>query len=314
MKHKIKTTILLTTLAVTILHIINRCIISAATIKNLLLKDIGKFFNWRFGRIFYTKTGSGTPILLIHDLIPYASSYEWNEIIKKLSKDHTVYAIDLLGCGRSDKTNMTYTNFLYVQLITDFVKQVIGQKTDVMATGLSSSFVIMACRNDSELFHKIIMVNPENLTKLNNIPGKRSKVIKFLMDLPIIGTAVYHMIVNKNSLEYLFTEKYLYNPFHMQQKWLHIYYESAHLNESRGKYLLSSITGFYINANINSALKEINNSMVIIAGKKCDNIESIVDNYTAINPAIEVDYIDKVKMIPQLESPDEFYRHLEIFL
>lgn len=314
MKHKIKTTILLTTLAVTILHIINRCIISAATIKNLLLKDIGKFFNWRFGRIFYTKTGSGTPILLIHDLIPYASSYEWNEIIKKLSKNHTVYAIDLLGCGRSDKTNMTYTNFLYVQLITDFVKQVIGQKTDVMATGLSSSFVIMACRNDSELFHKIIMVNPENLTKLNNIPGKRSKVIKFLMDLPIIGTAVYHMIVNKNSLEYLFTEKYLYNPFHMQQKWLHIYYESAHLNESRGKYLLSSITGFYINANINSALKEINNSMVIIAGKKCDNIESIVDNYTAINPAIEVDYIDKVKMIPQLESPDEFYRHLEIFL
>jgi len=314
MKHKIKTTILLTTLAVTILHIINRCIISAATIKNLLLKDIGKFFNWRFGRIFYTKTGSGPPILLIHDLIPYASSYEWNEIIKKLSKNHTVYAIDLLGCGRSDKTNMTYTNFLYVQLITDFVKQVIGQKTDVMATGLSSSFVIMACRNDSELFHKIIMVNPENLTKLNNIPGKRSKVIKFLMDLPIIGTAVYHMIVNKNSLEYLFTEKYLYNPFHMQQKWLHIYYESAHLNESRGKYLLSSITGFYINANINSALKEINNSMVIIAGKKCDNIESIVDNYTAINPAIEVDYIDKVKMIPQLESPDEFYRHLEIFL
>jgi len=314
MKHKIKTTILLTTLAVTILHIINRCIISAATIKNLLLKDIGKFFNWRFGRIFYTKTGSGTPILLIHDLIPYASSYEWNEIIKKLSKNHTVYAIDLLGCGRSDKTNMTYTNFLYVQLITDFVKQVIGQKTDVMATGLSSSFVIMACRNDSELFHKIIMVNPENLTKLNNIPGKRSKVIKFLMDLPIIGTAVYHMIVNKNSLEYLFTEKYLYNPFHMQQKWLHIYYESAHLNESRGKYLLSSITGLYINANINSALKEINNSMVIIAGKKCDNIESIVGNYTAINPAIEVDYIDKVKMIPQLESPDEFYRHLEIFL
>lgn len=314
MKHKIKTTILLTTLAVTILHIINRCIISAATIKNLLLKDIGKFFNWRFGRIFYTKTGSGTPILLIHDLIPYASSYEWNEIIKKLSKDHTVYAIDLLGCGRSDKTNMTYTNFLYVQLITDFVKQVIGQKTDVMATGLSSSFVIMACRNDSELFHKIIMVNPENLSKLNNIPGKRSKVIKFLMDLPIIGTAVYHMIVNKNSLEYLFTEKYLYNPFHMQQKWLHIYYESAHLNESRGKYLLSSITGFYINANINSALKEINNSMIIIAGKKCDNIESVVDNYTAINPAIEVDYIDKVKMIPQLESPDEFYRHLEIFL
>ena len=43
---------------------------------------------------------------LIHDLDPTASSYEWKAVTKKLAENHTVYAIDLLGCGRSEKPNM----------------------------------------------------------------------------------------------------------------------------------------------------------------------------------------------------------------
>lgn len=297
-----------------LLHIINYCITSTATIKNFLIKDIGKYFKWRYGNIFYTKTGKGSPILLIHDLTPYASSYEWNRVIKGLSKNHTVYTIDLLGCGRSDKPNITYTNFLYVQLITDFIKQVIGRKTDIMATGISSSFIIMASKNDTNLFNKIIMVNPTDLSRLNTVPGKRSKIIKYLMDLPVIGTTIYHMIVNKNSLDYLFTETYLYNPFHMQQKWLNVYYESAHLYQGGGKYLLSSITGLYLNININQALKEINNSIIIVAGNKCNHMKSTIDGYTKINLAIDVEYIEDTKLIPQLENPDEFLKSLSIYL
>ena len=52
----------------------------------------------------------GTPVLLIHDLSPLSSSYEWCRYAKKLEKQHTVYTIDLLGCGRSEKPYLTYTN------------------------------------------------------------------------------------------------------------------------------------------------------------------------------------------------------------
>ena len=83
--------------------------------------------------------------------------------MKKLEKKHTVYTIDLLGCGRSDKPNLTYTNYLYVQLITNFIKDVIGEKTDVIATGTSSSFTVMACNMEKNLFKKLILINPEDL-------------------------------------------------------------------------------------------------------------------------------------------------------
>ena len=129
MKQKIKTGIFMTALAVGSLHIINRFAQSFATVKNLLDKHKGNFYDWRFGQIYYTKTGTGSPLLLVHDLAPAASSYEWNLLLKDLSANHTVYCIDLLGCGRSDKPNLTYTNYFYVQLINDFIEHVIQKKT-----------------------------------------------------------------------------------------------------------------------------------------------------------------------------------------
>lgn len=314
MKHKLKTSIILSALAVLILHIANCCIKAAATVKNLLSRDRGSFFHWRFGNIYYTKTGEGTPLLLIHDLSPYSSSYEWTEMIGKLSKDHTVYTLDLLGCGRSDKPNLTYTNFLYVQLVSDFVKQVIGQKTDVASTGLSSSFILMACHNDPELFHKILMINPVSPRKLTSIPGKRSKIIKFLMELPVIGTTVYHMSTNQSNVEYLFTEEYLYNPFRLKQKYVHVYHESAHLGDGGGKYLMASLSGFYVNVNITHALSAINTSLFLIAGDKCEDSRDIIQEYTKINPAIESVLIEDTKLLPQLESPDVLYAHMKVFL
>jgi hypothetical protein len=68
MKQKIKTGILMTALAVGSLHIVNRCAQAFATVKNLLDKHKGAFYDWRFGQVYYTKIGSGSPLLLVHDL------------------------------------------------------------------------------------------------------------------------------------------------------------------------------------------------------------------------------------------------------
>jgi pimeloyl-ACP methyl ester carboxylesterase len=312
MKRIIKTSVLLSSISLGVLHLANRFITAAATVRELLNHHSGTYYEWRFGKIYYTKTGSGSPLLLLHDTDPMSSSYEWNEVVRDLSKDHTVYACDLLGCGRSDKPSITYTNFLYVQMISDFVKNVIGGKTDVAATGLTCSSLIMACFNDSDLFRNLVLVNPESPSKLSCIPGKNSKIRKFVVDLPIVGTSVYHMLTRKENVEYLFSEKYFYNPFKLSSKYTDIYFESAHLGEAGGKYLFSSMKGLYLNININKAVSEINNNIILIAGRHCNSIEHTVDEYTTLNPAVEVVYIDDAKYLPQLEDPEEFYDVISI--
>ena len=159
-KHRLVTLGILFTVATGIIYLINRIVFASATLKDLLKSSADNYYNWRFGKIYYKKKGSGSPILLIHDLTVYSSVYEWKNLIDKLSKDHTVYVLDLLGCGRSDKPRITYTNYLYVQLISDFIKNVIHEKTDIMASGYSSSLTILACHNEPFLFGKIFLENP----------------------------------------------------------------------------------------------------------------------------------------------------------
>ena len=141
MKKNIKHFFLLTALAAGTIHFVNRFINMTADIKNILKAENGNFYDWKNGQIYYTKRGSGSPLLLIHDLNPVSSSYEWCKVIRKLEKKHTVYTLDLLGCGRSAKPYLTYTNYLYVQLVTDFIQNVIGEKTDIIASNESISFV-----------------------------------------------------------------------------------------------------------------------------------------------------------------------------
>lgn len=112
-------------------------------------------YHWKNGDIFYTVSGKGTPVVLIHELNPASSAKEWSKIVHRLEKKHTVYTIDLLGCGRSEKPGITYTNFLYVQLINNFIHDIVKEAANIVVTGISSSFVIMAQAMEPDNFKKL---------------------------------------------------------------------------------------------------------------------------------------------------------------
>lgn len=314
MKKHVRNFLLLTTMSTISIYGLNKAISISSVMKNLLKTDDGRFFNWRYGNIFYTKQGKGSPILLIHDLNPSSSSYEWNKITKHMAKKHTVYTIDLLGCGRSDKPNITYSNFLYVQLITDFMKEIIKDKTDIIVTGESSSFTLMACNMSSEFFKKIIVINPSNLLELCKTPNKEKNALKFLIDLPIIGTLIYNTVYNYKNIEKTFYEDYYYKKHMVPTKLLDTYYEASHLENSRGRYLLSSIKANYTNINILHALKNINNSIYLIGSKNQKAMKEIIDSYISYNPSIEASYIKESKFLPQLEVPENFVQTIDFYL
>lgn len=314
MKKQIRNFLLLSTLTTISIYGINKAINISSSLKNLLKTDKGKFFNWRYGNIFYTKQGTGRPLLLIHDLNPASSSYEWNKISKHLAKNHTVYCLDLLGCGRSDKPNMTYSNYLFVQLITDFIKNVIGTKPDIAATGNSASFALMACNMEPEYFNKIIIINPASLESLAKTPNKHKNALKFLIELPIFGTMIYNLAFSEKTIADSFSEEYYYKGHMVSSGIIDTYYESSHLDNSRGKYLLSSIKADYTNINIVHALKKINNSIYLIGSEGNPERESIIHSYISCNPSIEASWISESKYLPQLETPEKLLDVLNLYL
>lgn len=314
MNNNLKTIAVIAGTATAAFHILNRIQYSISTVKDTLSCTENNYYEWRFGKIRYTKKGNGTPLLLIHDLTVGSSSYEFHKIADQLSKQYEVYSIDLLGYGMSDKPNMTYTSFLYVQLLTDFIKTIIGKKTDVIATGDSSSLVIMTCHNNPEVFNRLILLNPQSLFQLNLIPSKQTRALKILIDTPIIGTFVYNMITTKRSFINTFSKYYYADPSKIEEADILAYTEASHLNDYNSKYSFSSYIGRYMNFNILHALKEINHSIFIIAGREKADIKTIIENYLYYNNSIEAAYIPNTKQYPHLEAPQKILNQLDIFL
>lgn len=314
LKKRIKVVIALTGLTLATLHIINRVITSVATMKELLLKKKNNTFNWRFGEIHYTKKGSGKPVLLIHDLTYGSSSYEFHKIENELAKTNEVYSIDLLGYGLSDKPNITYTNYLFVELVTEFIKKVIGKRTDMITSGDSSAIAVMACRNNPDIINKMIFINPQDVGKLSKIPGKRTKMLKFLLETPILGTFIYNIFCNKKNITNKFLNEYFSCAGKIEENDILAYFEAAHYKDYSSKYATTSYLSHYTNININHALSEINYSMYIISGTEKENSHVITESYLGYNPSIEHCYINNTKQLPHMESPKETLEAILLFL
>src|SRR4051812_8295390 len=82
-------------------------------------------WTWRGHRVRYVKLGSGPPVVLLHGVHAAASSFEMRQVFEPLSHDQTVYALDWLGFGKSERPSVQYDGQLYAELLTDFLRDIV---------------------------------------------------------------------------------------------------------------------------------------------------------------------------------------------
>lgn len=313
---KKSTKCILFTLGVSIagIYAYNKFIEKKASQKNLLSDKDGELYNWKYGNIFYTKEGNGSPVLLIHDTDAASSSAEWNKLYARLVKNHTVFAIDLLGCGRSDKPALEYTNYLYVQMIQSFVKDVIQEKTFVVASNISASFVIMANHLDDSLFEKIILINPAPLYQLDMIPDDLSKMKKTIIQLPFVGTFIYNVMNNMQHIDASFRNRYISKTEIISSTMEDIYYEAAHKNGSNGRFLYSSLLGRYVNNTITHAVKSVSTPTLIIGSVEMKRYALALDDYHKVNNELDIVRITNGSLYPHMEIPEKINSLIEDYI
>jgi pimeloyl-ACP methyl ester carboxylesterase len=98
----------------------------------------GQYWQWRGHNVYYVRAGEKQaqrpPLLLVHGF--GASTDHWRKNITGLDQDFEVYAIDLLGFGRSAKPKLQYSGDLWRDQLNDFISEVIGQKTVLAGNSL----------------------------------------------------------------------------------------------------------------------------------------------------------------------------------
>jgi pimeloyl-ACP methyl ester carboxylesterase len=102
---------------------------------------------WRGFPIRYQAAGTtGAPMLLIHGF--GASSDHWRKNIPVLAKTNRVYAIDLIGFGKSVKPfpgdPVAYTFETWGQLVVDFCHEVIGAPSFLVGNSIGAIVAMQA--------------------------------------------------------------------------------------------------------------------------------------------------------------------------
>lgn len=287
--------------------IINQLIFYLAKTKNKYLSRKSNYFSWKHGKVYYTVKGKGTPLLLLHGLGTGASSFEFHKNIDVLSQHHKIYALDFLGFGRSDKPAMTYTGFLYVQLIIEFIRQVIGQKTSIVASSHSTEYAVAAASMVPNLIDSLILISPTGIVQNHELPKSHDKLMKNIYTLPVVGDTLYNILSSRKSIKSFLQSQIYYRKSAVSDYIVEQYYISAHMSGSTSKFAPASFLTNYLNVSIDKLYRILNHKICLIWGKE-DEINPLenLDSFLSIHPNVQVEIFEECKLLPHDEHSDLF--------
>ena len=284
---------------------------SVAPLENLIGGE-ELWFHWRGHRIAYTKRGGGPPMLLVHGIYATASSFEWRSNVDELARDHTVYAIDLLGFGRSDRPAIRYSSRLYLALLADFVAQVIAAPVVIAATSLSAAYAIVLGARDPGRFPALVLIEPTGLVRLHKAPSAAGDVARYAVDSPVLGTAVFNAMVSRRSIrEYL--ERHYVDGEIVTVELVDAHYATSH--QPGAKYAPSAFLSWHLNLDVRRALRRLLQPSLLVWGEQ--SVEAPVEDvrgFRALRPEMDVAILDPAGSLPHDERPDDFNEIVSTFL
>ncbi|HEY9888147.1 MAG TPA: alpha/beta fold hydrolase [Candidatus Obscuribacterales bacterium] len=121
----------------------------------------GHWWTWQGHQIYYVKAGEAQrdrpPLLLIHGF--GASTDHWRKNIHGLQADFEVWAIDLLGFGRSAKPDVPYSAMLWRDQVQAFVQEVIGRPAVVAGNSLGGYVSLSVAADHPESVAGVALLN-----------------------------------------------------------------------------------------------------------------------------------------------------------
>jgi pimeloyl-ACP methyl ester carboxylesterase len=269
----------------------------------------GKFFPWKHGRIFYKESGldnPGMPIVFIHGIGAGASSFMWRKNFDALSQNFRVYAIDLLGFGFSDKPAAApYSADLYVELISDFIREVAGGRVNAVATSLSASYAVRVAEEHPELVNAMILNAPAGYDRVNIRPGMAGAAFYGLLQSPVLGTSFYNVMASERSIRDYAQRTLFYDYRRVTDRLVSQLYASSH--QVGAQHAIAAYLAGYLNVDISATFSRLTQRAILVWGKQdSTNPVSKAQALLALNARAELKVFDFCRTMPEQEHPEMF--------
>ncbi|MCZ7569428.1 MAG: alpha/beta fold hydrolase [Ardenticatenaceae bacterium] len=271
-------------------------------------------YSWRRGRICYQVAGaeSASPLLLVHGIYATASRWEMRKLHEYFQATYRVYTPDLLGFGLSDHPAIRYDDELYIQLVADFVRDVVGRGTAVIASSLSGSFVIAAAAAQPDRFGPLVLIEPVGLRHLAREPGAFADLVSALFRSQVLGEFLFNLLVSTPSIRWFLRRQGYLDPLFITDEVVRVQYDLSH--QPNARFAPAAFVAGALNRNVRSEFGALRQPILLTWGYQ--STITPIQHATAFlqaNPRAEIIGFD-ARSLPHDEAASAFNEEVGAWL
>jgi 4,5:9,10-diseco-3-hydroxy-5,9,17-trioxoandrosta-1(10),2-diene-4-oate hydrolase len=251
----------------------------------------------------YWEVGSeGSSVLFIHGLGGFIENWEPN--LEAFSKHHRVYALDLVGCGLTEKPSVPYSIPYFADFVLDFLDSMSIRDVSVIGASLGAGIAIELYLRKPEVVSKLVLLGGLGFAKEMSVELRVSS-------LPIVGE--YLMKPNPDGVE-----QYLKLLFHdhdlVTDELINFSFERSDLPGAPQAYLATlRSTGNFFGMKRKIIERTLKNAdqievPILIGWGREDKFIPVEQAYLAhrIFPDAGLHVFENCGHLPNIESADEF--------
>jgi 4,5:9,10-diseco-3-hydroxy-5,9,17-trioxoandrosta-1(10),2-diene-4-oate hydrolase len=261
----------------------------------------------------YTKVGNvntrywsagekGSTLILLHGVGCHVEFWERN--IAALAREHRVFAVDIVGFGRTDKPEVVYTFELMADFVLDFMKTMGIDKASLVGNSMGGGISLTVAAQAPERVEKIVLVDPVGL-------GRGVSPVMRLMTVPVIGN-----VLTKPSRKGVERQMRLclYDPSQARDDFIDLVAAIGTLPGSQRSFLsflreMCNMAGVKkgLVADFSALLKKIKTPTLVIWGRQ-DQILPLADGEAAVQKMANgrLHVMEQAGHLPQIDKPEEF--------
>jgi pimeloyl-ACP methyl ester carboxylesterase len=272
-----------------------------------------RYYRWRGGELAYMVAGEGEPLLLVHGVYAGASSYEFRKNFEALSRNFRVYALDLLGCGMSERPSRGYEAEDVALQVEDFVREEIGYSAHLVASSLSAALVVPALVRSGRLFRKVVLICPTGYGTLDRPSGRLGDVIYGLFLAPILGNTLYHAIVSEWGIRYYLGTMAYHDADLVTDELVEDYYSISH--QPGARYFPTAFVSGKLNLGVADLWPRVPHRTLICWGLEARTVPvREAQRFVANNPRCEPRIFKDAALLPHDERARTFNEEAKTYL
>jgi pimeloyl-ACP methyl ester carboxylesterase len=230
----------------------------------------------------------------------------WRKNFDELAAEFRVYALDLLGFGFSDKpATAAYSADLYVELISDFIREVSTFPAYIVASSLGAAYAVRVADEHPELVNMMILNNPTGSDTLNRRPGMAGAAFYGLLQSPVLGTSFYNVMASERSIRDYARTNLFYDHRRVTDRLVANLYATSHLPGAQ--HAIAAFLSGYLNTDTRAPFSRLTQRTVLVWGKQ-DPTTPLEAGAALIslNPLASLEAFDFCRMMPEQEHPERF--------